>query len=435
MKSRYLFIASCLFLTTALACVIMALRPPEVGVRIPVHCANGKMGFIDSGGRMVIAADWDTATPFGPDDHAVVSVKPESTKIGMLFRRWIPALRRFRMAGTGSYRIDRLGNTTPHAPSAFTPVEEAAVPTHSDEMTMVEQGTGFRWILKDGSPAFPGKWQKGLDFKLEDPAAVFENSRWGFINKNGETVIPFQWDETHGFNGNSRACVAVDQKWGVIDREGRLVVPLYFKSLAGFDGKDMCAAQLASGYGFIDRNGRVQIPFRYRKAGTFDRFDMAKVEIADNQGNIRCGWINRSGESVVQSIYQVEAPVWGANFTDHELLPVVDSKGSGLIDREGRTVIANAHGELQLIEDPTAPGKFWIRTAPYRSVSPPPGTSRPPFEPACHDQTGELIWCDNILASPNTLTICAAMSGLISAMLFAMGRLHQRAKTVAPIQN
>ena len=125
MKSRYLSLASCLFLTTALACVGMALRPPEVGVSIPVRCANGKIGYIDSGGKIVINSDWDTATPFGPDDHAVVSVRQKSTKIGMFFRRWIPALRRFTMAGTGSYRIDRLGNTTPHAPSIFPPEEEA----------------------------------------------------------------------------------------------------------------------------------------------------------------------------------------------------------------------------------------------------------------------------------------------------------------------
>jgi hypothetical protein len=153
----------------------------------------------------------------------------------MFFRRWISVPRLFGMAGSQHYRIDRFENKAPHIPYCFIPQDEANMPAHSDEMTLVEQGTGFRWILKDGSPAFAGSWQKALDFKGDDPAAVLKDGRWGFINRNGETVIPFQWDETHRFDGNGRACVAIDRKWGVIDRNGRLVVPLYFKSLAGFE--------------------------------------------------------------------------------------------------------------------------------------------------------------------------------------------------------
>ena len=94
------------------------------------------------------------------------------------------------------------------------------------------------------------------------------------------------------------------------------------------------------------------------------------------------------------------------------------------------TVVAAASGELQRIGDPTAPGKFWIRTAPHRSVTPPPGSLRPPFEPACYDQTGKLIWRDDILASSRIFTICAAISGLIAAALFAMGLLHRSKREI-----
>ena len=432
MKSRRLFIASGIFLIATLACVFMALRPPENGVRIPVHASNGKIGYIDSTGRMVIDAKWDAATPFGPDNRAHVTVKQKTSSIGEFFGRWIPVLRRFGTRGMRIYRIDRLGNTALHVLSGFDPLDQAAVPPHSDEMTLVEQGTGFRWALKDGSLAFPGNWQRALDFKIEDTAAVFKDGRWGFIDRRGKEVIPFQWDETHGFDGNGRACVAVDRKWGIIDREGRLVVPLNFKSLAGFDVKNMCSARLASGCGFIDPNGKILIPFRYRKTGTFDRFDMAKIEITDPQGAIRCGWINRRGEAVVQPLYQVESPLWASNFKDHELLPVIGPNGPGMIDRKGRTVIATAQGELLPIEDPAAPGKFWITTVPHPWVTPPPGSSLLPFQPACYDQTGKLIWSDGIATSSITFTICAVLSGLISVMLFAIGGRPNRSHSLTP---
>ncbi len=430
MKSRNLLFASCFFLTTALTCAFMALRPPENGVRIPVHAANGNMGYIDSTGKMVIDAKWNTATPFGPDDYALVSARQEVTKIRLFLSRWFPTLWRFGIGRTEYYRIDRFGNTTA-SPYPYL-LDSVITPPDSDGMTMVEQGAGFRWILKDGSPAFPNTWQKALDFKGEDPAAVFKDGRWGFINRSGETALPFQWDETHGFGGNGRACVKVNQKWGVIDRDGRLVVPLYFHSLSGFDEKNMCSAQLASGCGFIDSNGKIKIPFRYRKVENFDRFDMAKIEIADGQGVVRCGWINRSGEAVVQPLYDIERPVWASNFTDHELLPVLGSSGAGLIDRMGRTVVATAHGELQPTEDPKTPGKFWITASKHRSVTPPSGSSRPPFEPACYDQTGKLIWSDGILSSLKIYQICAVISALVSAIFFAMGSLRNRSRVVLP---
>src|SRR6478736_2596349 len=112
MNSRRIFhLASGLFLTMAVSCLFLALRPPEPGVRIPVHCANGKIGYIDDHGRMVIAPKWNIASPFGPDEHALVSTTRVPTKVESIFNRWV--LRRITFTKTNSYRIDRLGNLTP----------------------------------------------------------------------------------------------------------------------------------------------------------------------------------------------------------------------------------------------------------------------------------------------------------------------------------
>lgn len=135
-------------------------------------------------------AKWNTVTPFGPDDYALVSARQEVTKIRLFLTRWFPALWRFGIERTEYYRIDRFGNTKASLHTYL--LDTVITPPDSDGMTMVEQGTGFCWILKDGSPAFPGSWQRTLDFKAEDPAAVFKDGRWGFINRSGETVIPFQ---------------------------------------------------------------------------------------------------------------------------------------------------------------------------------------------------------------------------------------------------
>ena len=361
---------------------------------------------------MVIDATWDTATAFGPKDRAQVSVVEKPSRVREFFRHWIPGFRRIGIVGVRYYKIDRFGNTTPSvaAESAFFPVELPNIPTHFDHRTFKEQQVDYQ-------------------YKGDDPATVDKDGRWGFINRQGETITPFQWDETRGFDGNGRACVAIDGKWGVIDRKGRLVVPLYFKELSGFDAKNMCAAQLASGWGFIDPEGKILIPFRYQKAGNFDRFDMARIEIANHQGQVHCGWINRRGETVVPAIYQIEPPDWFWSFKSHDLLPVIGPQGSGLIDRKGRTVVAEAHDELIRIEDPAARGKFWITTVRPPSFTPPAGASRLSYVPTCYDQTGKVIWNDGILASPSSFMICAVILGLIAAALFALEIRNHRSKS------
>jgi hypothetical protein len=178
MKARgTLQTASFIFLVVAVSCIFLVLRLPQSGVRIPVHCANGKIGFIDQGGRMVIAPVWDSATPFGKDHRALVSITKKPGTIETFLLRW--TLRSFIFPRTLHYKVDRQGNLTAVDPHRFDPLRIETKPIDSGEITLVEQSAQFRWILKDGSPAFSGSWQQAKDFKGEDPAAVLENRRWG----------------------------------------------------------------------------------------------------------------------------------------------------------------------------------------------------------------------------------------------------------------
>jgi WG containing repeat len=417
---RIFQIASFLFLFSAVSCVFLALRLPHSGVRIPVHCANGKIGYIDRSGRMVISPVWDSATPFGLDDRALVSITKKPGRIESLFLRW--SLKSFGFPRTLHYKIDRQGNRTAIDPPLANPWHNETEPIRSGEMTLIEKGGEFRWILQDSSSAFVGSWQQAKDFRKDNPAAVLENRRWGFINRRGEKIIPCSWDDTLGFDGNGSACVLIDRKWGVIDPDGHLVVPLRFKSLTGFDDAGFSAAELASGWGFIDRKGKVLIPFRYNAADSFDRFGMARIQLNVDRVNSLSGWIDRSGKSVIEPRYEAESPVWAPNFANHPLLPVISSGKAGLIDRKGVSVVAHAHGELTPAVDPVAPNTFWITTLPYRSVHSPNGQTRPPFQPACYDSSGTIIWNGHTLTKAEIQAIFAAVSGLMSALLFVAAK-------------
>lgn len=406
-------------LTAALACLFVALVPEKSGIRIPVHCANGKIGFIDDKGRLVLAAKWDEATPFTDAGVCYVSSRGSSWKFNYDFKGYVPKFWISKNRGEYYWKMDRLGklssylryNTHISSPRSSEP--------DSYGMRMEKDARSVRWINASGSPAFPGEWDDGIHFRNDDPAAVRKNGKWGFINRKGEAVTPFEWAQTSGFDGKGLACVSVNNKWGVINTKGDLVVPLYFNYLAGFDLQGMCAAHLNSGAGFIDPTGKIIIPFRYVRAGNFDRFDMANVMMWDDNNKLRFGWIDRTGKQVIPCIYHDQIPEWVWRFRDHELQAVCDDKGYGVIDRKGNILARSGGAALAHVEDPMAPGRLWITRVPDRGGSKPENGA---FEPACYDQSGILIWRGNSWTRAQMATGLALFFGAISTLLWIMMR-------------
>ncbi len=393
-----------LCLTVTAVCAVIALLPVTPGIRIPVHCANGKMGYIDNTGRMVLAAKWERATPFTQEGAGYV------TNIN------------------GCWKMDRAGRKSRYLVIQSVQRDPRSLPTKPDSqgMSMMREPRAFRWVMADGHEAFPGRWDEAINFKDDDPAAVQNGDKWGFINRKGEPVTSFEWDQTTGFDGSGRACVAVNHKWGVINRKGELVVPLYFDYLAGFDGQGLCAARLESGCGYINRDGRIAIPLRYVQADPFDRFDMARVRMRDDNDNFHFGWIDRTGKQLIPCIYRETTPEWAWCFTDHELLTVSDEKGYGLINRQGRVIIPTGGGPLAHVEDPLAPGRYWITRTPdphakYSSTRP------APFQPACYTQDGSLIWTGQSVTTSQAGVAGTCVSGTLAAILLGI-RLKRRTR-------
>jgi hypothetical protein len=420
-----------LSLTAAIVAMVIALIPEKSGIRIPVHVANGNMGFIDDTGRMVLAAKWMRATPFNQDGTCFVTSERRVRRYGFQARGH-PLFRTYTTLKQEDWKMDRLGTLTSYPRIQISqrhPDERPAAPD-SHGMILIRDRRGVRWVKADGSEAFLGRWEEGIDFKNDDPAAVRTGGRWGFINRKGEAVTPLEWDQTQGFNGRGRACVAVNNKWGVINAKGDLIVPLYFNHLSGFDGKGMCAGSLESGSGFIDPAGKIIIPFRHARVEPFDHFDMAKVMMRDDDDNLRVGWIDRKGKLVIPCIYHDMVPDWVWRFKDHELLPVCDLKGFGLIDRKGRVVIPTGSGSLAHVEDPIAPGRFWITRVPGGVFGGPP----PAFKPACYDQDGKPIWQGKSRTRAQTATGIALFFGVVFAILcvVVLRRQHGVASTGEP---
>lgn len=127
-------------------------------------------------------------------------------------------------------------------------------------------------------------------------AKVMLRGKWGIINSKGASVVPPIYNDVD-MDGNIYL-VKKGSKWGWIDKEGKELVPIRFADAYPFNGNKLAAARLGDKWGFINGYGKFEIPARYDFAFSFNN-GRALVESGG-----RCGFIDETGEYVIQPIYE-----------------------------------------------------------------------------------------------------------------------------------
>ena len=88
------------------------------------------------------------------------------------------------------------------------------------------------------------------------------NGRWGYCDADGKVVIPPRFVGALAFS-NGRACVRLDGPFGFIDTDGKFVIKPQFQYANSFS-EGLAGVPLgAKGWGFIDTDGKVVIPPRF----------------------------------------------------------------------------------------------------------------------------------------------------------------------------
>ena len=119
------------------------------------------------------------------------------------------------------------------------------------------------FINESGQLVVPMDYDFAVEFS--DGLAVIEkNGKWGYVDTTGQTVIPLVYDFALPFYGGV-AVVGTGKdesssKYGLIDTSGRLVLPLKYDELYN-DGGEILPAVKDGMLGFIDRTDRVVVPF------------------------------------------------------------------------------------------------------------------------------------------------------------------------------
>lgn len=290
--------------------------PPRIepdGPPLFVVTVNGKDGFIDPDGRIVIEPTYEKAYPFTDGLAAVqkhgewgfidtkgrVIIEPQFVSVG-LFSEGLATFQDKRHPNKEGY-IDKSGNVV------IEPRFDAASDFHNgvarvgfatlkgkllSSIADVGLECDYKFIDRTGKivPEPPplhyatGETAELIPFRKDDLA--------GYLNAKGEIVIEPQFQMASAFS-DGLASVCKEGLFGYIDPRGDWVIPPRFKHANDFS-EGLAGVSLGDeGWGFIDRAGNVVIPAKY--AWVYGGFIHGVVGVAFDR---KLGYIDTKGEWV-----------------------------------------------------------------------------------------------------------------------------------------
>jgi hypothetical protein len=243
---------------------------------------NGKYGFIDHAGKIIIQPQYIWAEDFW---H----------RLGTVYV-------------CGQYvSIDSSGNLLPL---------RVAIPGHLEPR---QEGKKVGFVNADGRFEISPTFDDALPFS-DGFAAVQIGDLWGFVDATGRQVIHPQFDAAYYFNqgvataelkstpvlidtsgkvlasgyrfvrsvSNGLVPASRDGKAGYLDLRGQVAIPFLYEDADSFSG-ELAAVKKEGKWGYLGQDGQTVIPFEFDEAGPFSN-GLAPVKVG-----ARSGFINKTG--------------------------------------------------------------------------------------------------------------------------------------------
>ncbi len=274
---------------------------------------NGKYGYIDRTGKIVVPAKLDTpyenSNSATPDRDELIRFEQEDISANMR-----------------NDFLERL-SLSPYSPREY--------------LYGYKNRRTEKVIIRPQFRRAADRFAEGLAWVID------KQDRVGYVDKQGKIVIPPQYIHTSeytsplgsDFNGGlAKVCSMGEsiQKCGYIDRTGKVVIPLKFDDVAEKFSNGLTWVSTKGGFGYIDKNGKIVLTLHqsYFDVANFDG-GLAKVCSQDESPEPRkCGYIDRTGKVVIPLKFDEAATKFS-----NGLAWVVINERLGYIDKTGKVKI------------------------------------------------------------------------------------------------
>ena len=241
---------------------------------------DGKWGYINKKGELVINAVFDTAGHFFSENSAIV----------VYDEKWGVIDQTGQFTVSPKYSLPIVYYPDPHFPN--TPFL-LTMQKHENEHDNKYSSDCF--IDISGKQIFPGTFMRATCFFEGLSRVGNENGKYGYINRKGKLVIPYQFDRADIFS-EGLASVKTDGKWGYINRSGKVVFSTHFDIVYDFH-EGRAKVKIGEKFGYINKSGKLVIPVQFDSAEDF-RGGLADVGIGDEYGYDEYGYIDKKGRFV-----------------------------------------------------------------------------------------------------------------------------------------
>lgn len=258
---------------------------------------DGKWGFIDHTGTLIIPCEWDEV-------GTVLDGRASVQKDG----KWGAIDREGKLIVPCQWQYLR-----PEADGGYTMVDfngyrgalaaDGTVLIPCDRYTYVGPViNGARSICQNdlwglctatGEIITPCQWHETGHFYDGLAWVIGEARARGYINMQGEIVIPCQYNHAENFVNGSAVVQFSNGNWQLINTEGRYLFENAWLEMEAYSQNELLEVCKDGKYGFINRKGEVVIPSQYDDARAFSG-GLALVRQGDESF-----WIDESGTRVL----------------------------------------------------------------------------------------------------------------------------------------
>ena len=241
--------------------------------RYLIENSEGKYGFIDAKGNVIIPTEYDDAYPFSS------------------------GMAQLKKDGVWSF-VDQDGKVIGQQPDNLGFDNYV----YYNRLRVIDNATALMGSLDQNLEAVVPVKYKGFGLAGRNGYAWFSNdgAKWGYVNLKGEEVIPAQFDNVYMFYGSATVVQVYqengDTYCGIIDGTGKYLVEPQAKPIFPL-GEDVFAYYDGLHYGVWDKNGNELAPAVYDDF--WDFFD----GLACFEKDGAYGFMNTKAQEVIPASY------------------------------------------------------------------------------------------------------------------------------------
>jgi WG containing repeat len=335
-----------------IACRVCLAQPQSEKQLFSIE-KDGKSGFIDSSGRVVIAPQFDTAHGFS-EGLAFVTRDGKKFFIDKTGRIVFEA------------KFDLVGNFSEGL--AAVNIGETRIPN----IGLIANPGKWGYIDKTGKLVLAMKYTHAESFS-EGLAAIKEGDRGAFIDHSGKIIFEVPLDVTVGFH-EGVAGVLYHGTLAYFDRTGKQISPpLGYGPRSYSFSEGLVTVEIKGKSGFMDRTGRMVIEPQFDDADNFSE-GLAPVKIGSDETTwcpreesgsrkgftMKWGFIDKTGKLVIPAQYE------SVSQFSEGLAAINSCNEAFFIDPTGKKVISGNFefatpffGGLASVEGTTKNGRWW----------------------------------------------------------------------------